>query len=174
MANMTRDVMIQILKRYPTPPSVLVESGTWHGNTTRLAAQFFGMVHTIEINPELYMEATRLLPGNVHCHLGNSADVVPGLAVSIQEPICWYLDAHWFTDPKEIIAGKDVPLPLWAELYAIAQRVYEDIIIVDDVHAFNGKGPTDEWKDVTFANITTRIPSFKKAEILNDQAVIWK
>jgi predicted O-methyltransferase YrrM len=77
-------------------PAVFVESGTFHGKTTRWAVERFREVHTIELSPELAANARRDLAAlGVHCHEGDTRDVLPLLAESIAEPVCWFLDAHW-------------------------------------------------------------------------------
>jgi len=156
------------------PPAVFVESGTYHGKTTRLAVPRFREVHTIEISPPLYDVAVRdLTPLGVRCHFGNASDIVPHLAVLIAEPAFWYLDAHWFKRTSAPVGGKEHPLPLWDELRAIAQRPYADIIVVDDVHSFGKSEPTPEWEAVSLDAIAAHFPGHRAA-IRWDQACVWK
>jgi hypothetical protein len=153
---------------------VFVESGTFHGKTTRMAAARFAIVHTIELHEAWYQEAVRELgPLGVHCHHGDSATVVPQLAAEIQEPVVWYLDAHYFTLVPDV-AGADVPLPLWAELAAIARRRYPDVIVVDDVRSFGTENPTPEWAEVSLDRIAAAFPGHREAVILHDQAVVYR
>lgn len=156
------------------PPAVFVETGTFHGKTTRWAAEQFREVHTVELHPEWYAMATReLMPLGVRCYLGDSAEVVPRLAQEIAEPALWYLDAHWFTRVAGV-AGQDVPLPLWAELEAIAARQFRDIIAVDDVASFGKSQPTPEWESVSLERIAGYFPAHREAVILGDQAVVYR
>lgn len=155
-------------------PRIFVESGTWHGHTTKLAQPQFRHLHTVELNPALHKAAQKMLR-KTKCHCGNSADIIPKLAEQIDAPVFWYLDAHFFKHRTEKIAGEDIPLPLWAELEAIAKRPHRDIIVVDDVHLFGSEtGPQPDWKDVTLENIAAYFPGHRKAAIMRDQGVVWK
>lgn len=155
-------------------PRVFVESGTFHGQLTRMARGCFPVVHTIELHPDWHAAALEeLSPLGITCHRGDSAAVVPLLALKLTEPVFWYLDAHWFKRAKGV-AGKDVPLPLWAELGAIAQRAYPDIVVVDDVHCFGKSEPTPEWLDVSLEKIASYFPGHREAAIMGDQAVVWR
>jgi hypothetical protein len=160
-------------ERYAAP-KVFVESGTFHGKTTRFAVEQFDVVHTIELNTDWFMAALKeLAPLGVHCHHGNSADVIPKLARQIEGPVFWYLDAHWFKVAPNV-AGKDLPLPLWAELEAISQRTEPDVIVVDDVHSFGKSEPTPEWEKVNLDSIAAHFPERKEALLMWDQAVVYR
>lgn len=177
MAGMTAE-HLSAIRRYldgANAPRVFVESGTWHGSTTKLAEAEFEHVETIELNPALHRDAVAMLKPTTVCHCGNSADVVPMIAQRIAEPVFWYLDAHFFKHKKEQIAGKEFPLPLWAELDAIAQRPFPDIIVVDDVHLFGvTTGPQPEWAGVTLESIAAKFPGHRRAALMKDQGVVWK
>jgi hypothetical protein len=129
-------------------PRVFVESGTFHGKTTRWARERFLVVHTIELSPVLHAEAMRdLAPLGITCHLGDSRDVIPRLAETLTAPVVWFLDAHWTNCPGA--AGKDTPLPLLEELEALAQRTQADTVIVDDVASFGRDDYQPGWGDVS-------------------------
>ena len=174
MARMSEGRMLAIRTRRGPSPAVFVETGTFHGKTTRLAVAQFREVHTVELHVDWHREAVEQLgPLGVHCHQGNSAGIVPILATHIQEPVFWYLDAHWFKVAPGV-AGEDVPLPLWAELDAIAARSFPDIIVVDDVASFGKTEPTPEWADVSLASIAAKFPDRKEALVMWDQAVVYR
>jgi hypothetical protein len=176
MSRFTHGRLDRIRNRFPDGPGirVFVETGTFHGKTTRLAAQCFPEVHTIELHDQWHAEAVRdLAPLGVRCHHGNSAELVPQLAAAIAEPAVWYLDAHWFKIVPGV-AGQAVPLPLWAELEAVAARPYRDVVVVDDVHAFGKMEPTAEWLDVSIERIAGYFPGHRAAAIQDDQAVVYR
>jgi hypothetical protein len=128
---------------------IAIETGTYQGATTRLLAGLFDTVHTIELSEHLARTARAALADlpNVHGHLGDSAAVFPALVAEIHEPLFAYLDAHWFRAAH--VAGHD-HFPLWAELAALRDRPYADTVIVDDLHAFEGRVPiTDDWLSVS-------------------------
>jgi predicted O-methyltransferase YrrM len=105
---------------------VLIETGTFLGNTTVEFARLFQQVHTIEYMSSSYeyaRERLALYP-NVHCYLGNSVDVLPTILNELknEDMIMVYLDAHWHTDP------------LQGEILLLGQTFADRVvIIIDDV-----------------------------------------
>jgi predicted O-methyltransferase YrrM len=86
-------------------PSTVVEVGTWHGGgSTYFISQAlhdngFGMLHTIEINPDAHQTAKdnyrRHLPhllGHVHFHLGKATDIYPPLLRELKNIDTVFLD----------------------------------------------------------------------------------
>jgi len=133
------------------PIRCAVETGTYKANSTRKMAFMFPRVYTIEIGQAQFDANAPLLACMPHVSaiLGDSAEIVPLLAKVLQEPVLWYLDAHWF--PAQFADGvelcRDNPFPLWAELEAIRDRKMPDLVLVDDVHAMGredwGPSPPD-------------------------------
>ncbi len=176
MSRMTGPHLKMIRERHPSAASIrtFVESGTFHGKTTRLAVEQFTTVHTIELHPDWYANAVRDLgPLGVGCWHGDSAVVIPRLAKEIAEPVFWYLDAHWFKLVPGV-AGQLEGLPLWRELEALAARPYADVVVVDDVASFGRTEPTDEWLDVSLEKIAAYFPGQRENVILRDQAVVYR
>lgn len=162
-----------IRQRFGPGPGVFVESGTFHGKTTRWALQRFSVVHTIELSDALYAEAVRdLAPLGAVCHHGDTVDVLPELARTIAEPAVWFLDAHWLNRPDA--AGKDTPLPLDAELVALAARPHADIVIVDDVASFGKDEYQPGWGPVSLKWIADHFPGHRKALRHKDCAVVYR
>ena len=162
-----------IRARFGPGPGVFVESGTFHGKTTRWALERFSVVHTIELSDEFYAEAIRdLAPLGAVCHHGDTRDVLPELARSIQEPAVWFLDAHWLNRPGA--AGKDTLLPLHEELTALAGRPYADIVIVDDVASFGKEEYQPGWGRVSLQWIAAQFPGHRQAMRHKDCAVVYR
>lgn len=109
---------------------------------------------------------------------GDSRDVLCELAITIQEPAVFYLDAHWWipTNPElaALIAGVEAPFPLWLELDIIRTRAYRDVIVVDDVRSFGTENPIRDWADVSLEVIAAYFPSHVEALILGDQAIVYR
>lgn len=155
---------------------VFVETGTYLGATTMLAHDLFPIVHTVEISQPLYERARARYgrtPG-VMFHLGDSRTFVTELAASLAEPALWFLDAHWFKGTREPVGGRTEGLPLWDELRAIAARPAGDLILIDDVHAFDGKGPEPAWRGVNLTTIAAALAPHGEAVILGPHAVIYR
>jgi predicted O-methyltransferase YrrM len=154
-------------------PNVFVETGTFHGKTARWAAERFQVVHTVELSPELYRAAAEALtPLGVRCHQGDTREHLPRLAKEIDEPVFWFLDAHWLD--REHAAGKGTQLPLHDELTALAERPYADVIVVDDVASFGREDYQPGWGEVALEWIAGHFPHHKASMRYKDVAVVYR
>lgn len=155
-------------------PSVFVETGTYRGETTRLALQQFKDVHTIELDPTLFAEVCPALKDEgAHCWHGDSAVFIPRMARAFEEPVFWFLDAHWVPDIPEILGPVPTPLPLMTELRAIAAREQHDIVVVDDVLCFEN-GPQPEWGEISVDAITALFPDALEVVVLDNQLAVYR
>jgi hypothetical protein len=154
IVQLVQDVMVD----FNTYPRVFVETGTFRGDTTAAMAKVFESVFTVELSPEYWHNARRRLAGvtNVCCLPGDSAMVVPTLCDFLQEPVVWFLDAHWLRrkGKHQDKVPTDNKFPLWSELLAIRQRPYTEIVIVDDVTLFGTREKCYEFfKNVSITNV---------------------
>lgn len=153
-----------------TRPRAFVETGTLRAETARFARQLYEVVETIELSEPLYREALRRYGGNgIRFHCGDSAALLPQVLAAYQEPLCIYLDAHWFPRP-EVAHG----FPLWQELDAIRGRPYPDIVVVDDVHSFGTVNPTSEWLGVTLETLGERLGRIEGILLVDDHCVLYR
>ena len=156
----------QILHNYLNP--VFIETGTFGGDGIQAALHAgFPVVHSIEINPKYVTNARKRFEknGNVHIHLGDSAEVLPRILSAIKQPITFFLDAHGRYEDKS-------GCPIVEELMAIAAHplVSRHTIIIDDIRLFAVDGwgvplklVSDALKTVRKEQEITRIdsPRFK-------------
>jgi len=177
-----REILIDIKPvDFPTP-KIIIETGTADGATTFFLPHFFDQVHTIERSHELFKRiASRLKVSGIHGHKGSSADILPQILQP--HPTTFYLDAHWCRGYDHLAAGANQPPVLWKELEIISEREQQDIIIIDDVHAFSrGKNSPrytpkyGDWSNVNPISILDKFdPStIIKSEVYNDQFVIFR
>ena len=160
----------RMLPPMETRPRVFVESGTFHGKTTRWAIPRFPIVHTIELSRTLYADAvSELAPLGVTCHHGDSRQVIPTLAESVTERAVWFLDAHWLNNAEA--AGNGTHLPLSEELTALAARPYLDTIIVDDVASFGHEEYQAGWGQVSLAWIARHFPGAVTRQVVDSVVV---
>ncbi len=153
-------------------PRAFVETGTLRAETARFALKVYEVVETIELSGELYRAASARYGGDgIRFHHGDSAALLPKILEGYQEPVCIYLDAHWF--PSNRVVGKDA-FPLWRELAAVASRPYPDIVVVDDVHAFGRANPTPDWRDVAPGRITTVLGRVLTSMVYDDHFVMYR
>lgn len=124
-------------------PNVFIETGTGYAETTELASGIFRKVHTIELSEVLYKRATDKFgkTKNVTCHFGDSKKILPKLIAQLDEPIIFYLDAHY---SGGLAAFGEEEVPLLEELKVIKTREYPDIIIIDDLRLFGKAYTTTE------------------------------
>lgn len=113
-----------------------IETGTFLGNTTSRAGNFFKEVHTIELSPELCKNAKEKLKNqsNIQVHCGDSIHVLGTLLPKIKGKTLFWLDGHY----SGCHAGHDTALgednPLLYELDHIRKLGRPNsIIFVDDI-----------------------------------------
>ena len=172
----TLEKMIEIIGKHHQTIGIAVETGTLEGTTTAILAKIFRTVHTIELSPELVSIAQKNCKAfaNIEFHLGDSAEILPDLALRIKEPCLFYLDAHWYTRGRhQTPAAKESPFPLWKELGVLKSRKYSDIIVVDDVHAFGRKN--SGWQSVSPKSLKKLAGgNIKKAITIKNHFVIYR
>ena len=111
---------------------VLVETGTYMGETAWALRRDFDRIETIELEPTLARLARVRFARTpqVRVHEGDSATVLAEILATLDEPALFWLDAHPSTD-RTASSG---PIPLLAELTAIGEhRVRDHTILVDDM-----------------------------------------
>ncbi len=94
--SFARDKMKSLI--FDNGVTVVIETGTYLGSTTKQFAQWCDKVYTIEINEENYIKARKNLKGtNVKQFLGSSDVVLDDLLHDIDknENVFFFLDAHW-------------------------------------------------------------------------------
>lgn len=118
---------------------VLVETGTYTGETAWALRREFDRIDTIELEPRLaHLARIRFArTPSVHLHEGDSAAVLPVILESLDRPALFWLDAHPSTDRS----ARDAPVPLAAELAAIAAHpVAGHVVVVDDLRLLGKAG----------------------------------
>lgn len=102
----------------------VIETGTWKGRTAQFLSGFCEKVYTIEISEEYFNEANYLESSpNITRILGNSPEVLDKILPEIEQPVLFFLDAHW---------GKY--WPLLDELESIKRNgFFKSVIVVHDI-----------------------------------------
>ena len=135
---------------------ILVETGTYMGETAWALKRDFDRIETIELEPTLARLAgirfrrTR----NVRVHEGDSATVLPQILATLDAPALIWLDAHPSTDRT----ARGGPIPLRSEIAAIAaHRVAGHVVLIDDLQHMGQPGyPSRE---------ELRLPGYRYEEI---------
>jgi len=117
---------------------VLVETGTYMGETVSALEGDFAEIYSIELDDRLYERAKRKFRNhrNVHVVHGDSAIELPLLISGIDQPCLFWLDAHKCGTSAR--AAQDTPIE--KELQCLIRRTYlNDVILIDDAANFNGR-----------------------------------
>lgn len=175
-----------ITRRGMRVPKVFVETGTYNGGTTSRILREFKTIHTIELSEKWYQNALKEFGKykNVFCHHGDSAVVLETLLPTINEPILFYLDAHYSGGTTAL--GEDQN-PLLRELKLIGKRQYQDVIFIDDLVQIGTSGimgtpghafypPTEfDWRDINKATIEKALGrKILDSEERDNKLIIWK
>lgn len=170
--------LIEELKRH-LPLQVLVETGTFQGDTVAQVRSLFHVVHTVDLSEKYYEHARRRFEKDeaVHVRIGHSPDfiaqLVPGLA---DRSVLFWLDAHWCA--AEGTAGETSQCPLLDELRGIGRLNTQSVILIDDARFFLCPPPSphevSEWPSFDDVLRTLRALSRDhRLMVLNDVLIFF-
>ena len=139
-----------VLKRFSTPNSVWVETGTFEGDTTAFLSRFAQRVYSIEPEPSLFKRALERFQGtdNVSVINGLSENILPSLLPQLSGDVCFWLDGHF---SGGITHQGPADTPLLGELAAISaniRRFSRLAILVDDMRCYSYK------KEATYPSLS--------------------
>jgi hypothetical protein len=121
-------------------PKMLVETGTFYGDTSFALRNDFERIVSIELDRVLYERAKeRLQPyKQITVLQGDSGKVIAGIMKEVSEPVLFWLDAHY---SGGITARGELDSPIFAELDVILTHpIRNHVILIDDARDFTGKG----------------------------------
>lgn len=116
---------------------VLIETGTFRGDTVMALRRDFDRIVSVELSPELHAKAARRARHecNIELLLGDSADVIPGVLATLHEPALFWLDAHYSGTGTAL---GDRVSPIAAELDAVlGHPVRGHVVLIDDAREFH-------------------------------------
>jgi predicted O-methyltransferase YrrM len=137
----TPDEKLDMICGFSDGERVLVETGTYRGDTAAGCARHFPHVYTIELDPSYAARARQRFANtpNVTVIEGDSETELPRLAGEIDGPAVFWLDAH-FCDHGTAYGQRGSALS--AELEAIRTRHQPDVVLIDDArHTGYQPGP---------------------------------
>jgi len=148
---------------------VLIETGTYLGDTPWYFRHILNEIHTIEVSPMLADEAKRRFRGwsNVTIYEGDSGVVLPSVVSSISRPVLFWLDGHY----DHGITGKGaLDCPIYKELEAIFETSATHwVILIDDARDF-GRAQDYPRLESIRDFIASRVPKFSMW-VEND--IVW-
>ena len=153
--------------------TAFVETGTFLGATTNWAAQYFSVVHTIEVGVLCYLDTAMRLQHvrNIAFHLGNSRDALPKIVTMLHgQRAVYYLDGHWSGEGTD---GEQDQCPLLEELACLSS---DDVILIDDARLFARDfgvpiPPLDLTQWPTMEQVTAAIPAGMHVQVIGDVIV---
>lgn len=127
-------------------PKVMLETGTFFGDTVEYFKNKFESIISIELSADLAIKAVERFrtDKNVRIIQGDSSNVLPSLMIDLKGPVLFWLDGHYssefFIEDEFIRTAKgDLNTPIEKELDIILQSKIESIILIDDARLFIGK-----------------------------------
>ena len=115
---------------------VLIETGTYLGDTVEAGKDQFQRVYSIELSRELAKLAKRRFQQEAHVTIlqGDSAVILPRILSQVQEPCLFWLDGHY---SGGITALGTSVTPILSELETILSHPVQDhVVLVDDARDF--------------------------------------
>lgn len=141
--SLKEEEVLELLKKIEKvdKPKVAIETGTYKGESTKILAKFFEIVHTIEVWPDMYITARENLTGikNIEQHFGDSVKMLPDIIRQEKRQILFFLDAH-ISDSDSGYNGNNMA-PILEELEVILKTSQEfnlfHTYIIDDISLFD-------------------------------------
>jgi hypothetical protein len=167
----TKFRIINMLRKL-TGAKVMVETGTYLGNTADRCARKFDKVYTVELDQDLARRATEFLKRrpNVRVIQGDGLVELPKvLELPEVDNVLIFLDGHY---SGGITAKGDLPEPAADELKAIAPFKHKvRAVIIDDFRSF-GKEPGFPRKSDLFRSIEENMGGGYTATVHLDQVIV--
>ncbi len=120
--------------------TILVETGTYLGDTIGSLRSDFAKLYSIEFDDRLFRAASRRFNGDVKTRLlhGDSGQRIHDVLAELDRPAVFWLDGH-YSGTGTGFAGANTPI--FAELEAIAvHRIKDHVMVIDDARLF-GQDP---------------------------------
>lgn len=170
--------LVECLQREIALP-VLVETGTFQGDTVAQCAALFDEIHTVELSPELYQQASDRFLGqsHIHVHQDNSPDFLIRLRDRlVGRGVLYWLDAHWCV--AQDTAGQTSQCPLLEELAALEHLDERSVILIDDARLYLCPPPDPHevsqwpgWQQILSA--LARVSDRHETMIVNDVVAFY-
>lgn len=124
---------------------VLIETGTYIGETITACKSIFKKLISIELDRKLYENACRIFADEKHIFIyqGDSGQLLQNILADINEPCLFWLDGHY---SEGFTAKGDLNTPIVNELkHIFYHQIKSHVILIDDARCFTGK---DDYPDL--------------------------
>lgn len=136
-ANYKQELLANYAEKYKL--STFVETGTNKGDTIFALKNRFKILHTIELDNQLYKEAVIRFENDPHIEVshGDSGEILPLILKRINEPTLFWLDGHYSCG---LTAKASINTPIMEELSAVLEhKIKNHVITIDDARLFIGR-----------------------------------
>jgi hypothetical protein len=151
----------------------LVETGTYLGQMVNQTRSRFNKIISIELDDKLFeMAKEKFSPyNNISIIHGESDKILPSILSNIDEPIIYWLDAHY---SGGITAKAELETPIMSEISTILKHPYveKSAILIDDARLFTGANDYPSLN--TLEEIIHQINPNLKMFVENDIIRIYK
>lgn len=159
-----RQIVINIGKQ--TKCKIFIETSTYLGEMVNAIKNKFSQIYSIELSPNLCKKAQEKFRNNKKIKIlcGDSGKILPQILKSINEPVLFWLDAHYSSG---VTARGDKDTPIIQELEIITNHHIKDhTILIDDARFFNGQ---NDYPQISYVEkfIKNKYPNHS-VEIHND------
>ena len=124
---------------------ILIETGTFMGETVEYFKNDFSHIYSIELSIDLANQAKEKFLNDDHISIiqGDSGEILKGLLAKIDQPVLFWLDGHyssefWVGDVFIKTARTNVDTPIVEELKTILEHPFDHVILIDDARMFTG------------------------------------
>lgn len=152
---------------------ILVETGTFLGDTVAHFESKFDRIYSIELSEELANKAKKRFRGNPKVSIiqGDSGLVLRELTQKLDRPCLFWLDGHYssefFVGDEYIITAKgDLNTPIISELKCILESPLSHVILIDDARLFVNKYDYPSLDEVK--NLVGQFKNAYQYFVLND------
>jgi len=157
-----------------TGSRLLIEAGTYLGNTAMRCSGFFERVVTIELDDELHRRARRYLAGrrNVQCLHGDALRLLPSILESADvQAALIFLDGHYSGGDT---ARGDFTEPACEEIAMLAGHRHKiSGLVIDDFRCF-GRDPGWPRRSVLLKAVEDSFGEEFDYTIHLDQVLVWR
>ena len=175
--NFSLDPKLALFLQESLNIEIFVETGTFQGKTSQLAAKLFPVVHTIEASCTLFEANNDRLKAhpNIRQHLGDSPRILRQIRSEYIGKAClFWLDAHWCNAPNT--AKIDTECPILEELKSIQYLGDNSVILIDDARLFSEGPPSphkpEDWPDLLEISIElSRLSRNHRLNIISDTLI---
>ncbi len=148
----------QTLKKYAKRANVFIETGTYLGYTTQVAAELgFKKIYTIELAKNYYdiSKAKLSVFPQIECIFGDSQVELSKILDRLNEKAVFWLDGHF--SGGDTGRGIDA-VPLYKELEIIqTHHIKNHVLLIDDIRLLG-----NEWRTLSLDGIKERCLAINK------------